>query len=176
MRWLGLTKVVSYFGYYFFDKFLPASDAYGFVGKWSHLLRRFLCRKLFKGTTKIFGVEKGAEFGTGEKITMLDHANIGINARIEGSGEVIIGHHVMMGPECMIITQNHKYTAEGFEGADPGDVVIGDYAWIAARVIILKGVTIGEKAIIGAGAVVTKDVPPYAIVGGVPARVIKMRK
>lgn len=176
MRWLGLIKVVSYFGYYLFAKYLPVSEAYGPIGKWSHYLRRFFCRRLFKETAEIFGVEKGAEFGTGEKITMLDHSNIGIDAKIGGEGRVIIGRHVMMGPECIISTQNHKYTAEGFEGPDVGDVIIGDYVWIGARVIILKGVAIGEKAIIGAGAVVTKDVPPYAIVGGVPARVIKMRK
>ena len=54
-------------------------------------------------------------------------------------------------------------------------VIIGDDVWIGGRVIILPGVTIGNGAIVGAGAVVTRDVPEYAIVGGVPAKVIKMR-
>jgi len=57
-----------------------------------------------------------------------------------------------------------------------GDVVIGDYVWIGDRAIILQGVIVGEHAIIAAGTVVTKDVPPYAIVGGNPAKIIKMRK
>jgi maltose O-acetyltransferase len=62
---------------------------------------------------------------------------------------------------------------QGFE--DPTPIHIGDDVWIGARVIILPGVNIGSHCIIGAGSVVTKDVPDYAIVGGVPAKIIRMR-
>jgi maltose O-acetyltransferase len=55
-------------------------------------------------------------------------------------------------------------------------IVIGDYAWIGMRATILGGVTIGEGAVVMAGATVTRDVPPYAVVGGVPARVIRYRE
>ena len=57
-----------------------------------------------------------------------------------------------------------------------GDIVVGDDVWIGARVIILKGVYVGKGAVIAAGAILTKDVPEYAIVGGVPAKVIKYRE
>ncbi len=87
----------------------------------------------------------------------------------------------MMGPDVVILTQNHKFDRldipmldQGFKDEQP--VTICDDVWIGARVIILPGVTVGKGAIIAAGAVVTKDVPEYAIVGGNPARVIKMRK
>ena len=82
----------------------------------------------------------------------------------------------MMAPEVIISTQNHKYTRETFEGFEKKPVIIEDNVWIGYRAIILAGVCVGHNAIIGAGAVVTKDVPPYAIVGGVPARILKMRE
>ena len=85
----------------------------------------------------------------------------------------------MMGPDVMIFTQNHKNDRLDIPmmlQTDPKrPVVIGDDVWIAARAIILPGVTIGKGSIIGAGAVVTKDVPEYAVVGGNPARVIRYR-
>ncbi len=86
----------------------------------------------------------------------------------------------MMGPEVIVLTQHHKFDRldipmrqQGHKPYEP--VIIGDDVWIGIRAIILPGVKIGKGAIIGAGAVVTKDVPEYAIVGGVPARVIKLR-
>jgi maltose O-acetyltransferase len=82
----------------------------------------------------------------------------------------------MMAPDVIIVTENHKYTKESFKGWEKKPVIIEDNVWIGYRVIILPGVRVGRNAIIGAGAVVTKDVPPYAIVGGVPAKVIKMRE
>ncbi|WP_261845223.1 acyltransferase [Aliamphritea ceti] len=81
-----------------------------------------------------------------------------------------------MGYECYIITQNHKYLEEGYDGYEQKDVLIDDYSWIGHRVTILPGITIGKHAIVAAGAVVTKDVPDYGIVGGNPAKFIKSRR
>ncbi len=81
-----------------------------------------------------------------------------------------------MGQRCVIILQNHKYLEEGFDGFVGKDVFIDDYAWIGHNVIILPGVHIGKHAIIGAGAVVTKNVPDYAIAVGNPATVKRIRK
>jgi len=86
----------------------------------------------------------------------------------------------MMGPDVMIYTQNHRFDRIDIPmieqgNTEPKPVVIEDDVWIAARSIILPGVTIGKGAVIAAGAVVTKDVPPYTVVGGVPARKIKLR-
>ena len=86
-----------------------------------------------------------------------------------------------MGPDVVILTSNHKADridipigAQGMTGKRK--VTIGNDVWIGQRVMIMPGVTIGDGCIIAAGAVVTKDVAPYSIVGGVPARVLKMRK
>ena len=87
----------------------------------------------------------------------------------------------MMGTDVVVITRNHSFERtdipmmdQGFEEERP--VVIGNDVWIGDRVIILPGVHVGDGAVLAAGAVVTKDVPEYAIVGGTPAKVIRMRK
>ena len=87
----------------------------------------------------------------------------------------------MMGPEVVIYTQNHRYdrfdVPMGKQGHMPVEpVIIGNDVWIGRRVMIMPGCHIGDGVIIGAGAVVTKDVAPYSIVGGVPAKVIGSRK
>ena len=86
----------------------------------------------------------------------------------------------MMGTDVTVITRNHRHDRtdipmmeQGFEEEQP--VVIGNDVWIGDRVVILPGVHIGSGSIIGAGAVVTKDIPDNAIAAGVPARVIRFR-
>jgi len=96
-----------------------------------------------------------------------------------------IGNKVIFGPEVIIRGGNHRTDLVGRFMSDvteaekrPADdlgVVIEDDVWIGTRAVILNGVTIGRGAIVGAGAVVTRNVPPYAIVGGVPARVLRFR-
>ena len=108
---------------------------------------------------------------------MKDHANIGPYAELRTDGATItIGRHVMMGRHCTIITQNHKYLEEGYDGFVGKDVLIDDHAWLGDRVIVLPGVRIGRHAIIGAGAVVPRDIPDYAVAVGNPAVVKKYRK
>lgn len=96
-----------------------------------------------------------------------------------GDGEIHFGNNFHSGSECMIITSNHNYDKGG---AIPYDathiykkVIIEDNVWFGNRVLVVGNVTIGEGAIIAAGAVVTKDVPKCAIIGGNPAKVIKFR-
>ena len=95
-------------------------------------------------------------------------------------GPLIIGNDVMMGPEVVILTYSHKFDRLDIPMNDQGSyvdpVMIGNDVWIGTRSIILPGVKIGNGVLIGAGAVVTKDVPDYAIVGGVPAKIIRYRK
>lgn len=102
-----------------------------------------------------------------------------------GPGAVVpsgveMGNYVMIGPELLITGIDHRFDEPGvaviFSGRPaPQDCVIEDDVWIGARAILLKGVRIGRGAVVAAGAVVTKDVPPYTIVGGVPARPIRQR-
>lgn len=119
----------------------------------------------------------GAECRFDAKVYFGDNCNFNGISCI-GSGSVRFGNNFHSGEECMIITQNHNYEGD----AIPYDttysykhVVIEDNVWFGNRVIVVGNVTIGEGAIIAAGAVVTKDVPKYAIVGGNPARIIKFR-
>lgn len=123
-------------------------------------------------------IEKGAQICSG--ISLGDNSGIGENAWMLSDG-ITIGNDVMMGPDCMMFTSNHRTDNldipmwhQGFTEVKP--IVIEDDVWIGARVIILQGVTIGRGSIIAAGSVVTKDVEPYSIVGGNPAKLIKKRK
>ena len=120
-----------------------------------------------------------------QKYTRFSHScELGNNSGIgEGSrlyGKILIGDDVMMGPQCWIYTQNHEFRyldkpmrQQGPQREEP--VVIGNDVWIGGRVTILPGVHVGNGVIIGAGAVVSKDVPDYAIVAGNPARILKYR-
>lgn len=104
------------------------------------------------------------------------------------SRQLIIGNYVSVGPEVLFIVcgdhpTNHissypfkvRFKKQQFEATSKGDIIIGDDVWIGARSTILSGVSIGQGAIVAAGTVVAKSIPPYAIVGGVPAKIIKYR-
>lgn len=107
--------------------------------------------------------------------------NSGIGEFSEIYGDVRIGNDVMIGTNVRIYTRNHAFSRtdipmwkQGFSEVRP--VIIQDDVWIGGGVIILPGVNVGTGAILGAGAVVTKDVPDFAVVGGNPAKIIKYRK
>lgn len=100
---------------------------------------------------------------------------IGDHAFLDGRGELVIGDHVDIASSVMIYNSEHDLDSNEFTAREE-KVEIGDYVFIGPRVIILPGVKIGKGAVVAAGAVVTKDVPDFAIVGGVPAKVIGERK
>lgn len=172
-----IKKIICYFIYYFIFKHLPNFNELGLLGKISHRYRSRICRSLFLSCNDVFGIGKGVDFGNGSNIILKNYSNIGAYALVSGSGAALtIGEHVMMGYHCIFILQNHKFLEDGFDGYEGKDIVIEDYAWIGHNVIFLPGVKIGHHAIIGAGSVVTKDVPDYAIAAGNPAKIIKWRK
>lgn len=102
---------------------------------------------------------------------------VGLNAYIRGP--LKIGSNVLMGPECVILTTNHNFNRRNvpirLQGSTTKPIIIGNDVWIGQRVMIMPGVEIGDGAIIAAGAVVSKNVAPYTIVGGIPAKLIKQR-
>lgn len=173
-------KIIKLFGlisYYCILQYLPASDNryLGFIKK----LRSSIGRLVFDNCGTNICIEKKANFGLGSGISIGNNSGIGINAKIRGP--LVIGNNVMMGPDVVIMTNSHNFERidipMNIQGsAVPKKVVIGNDVWIGTRAIILPGTTIGNGAIIGAGAVVTKDVPEYGIVGGVPAKLIRNRK
>lgn len=99
--------------------------------------------------------------------------------------KVKIGNNVMFGPNVTILSGNHRINYLGKcmtevhdcdkEGIEDKDIILEDDNWIGANATILKGVIIGKGAVVAACTLVTKDVPAYSIVGGIPAKVIKMR-
>lgn len=119
--------------------------------------------------------QMGCRFLNDRKVHLGDRNIINFGCLLDGRHyKIQTGSDVSIGPEATILTLGHDPQSPEF--ADKGgDVIISDRAWIAYRAIILPGVTIGEGSVVGAGAVVTKDVEPYMIVGGNPAKVIKKR-
>ena len=121
-------------------------------------------------------VEKGAHFTP--ELSIGNNSGIGIKCELYG--KITIGNDVLMGPEVIIYTQNHctrdknkSIISQGYDDMKP--VSIGNDVWIGRRVMIMPGCKIGNGCVIAAGAVVTKNMPDYTIVGGVPARVLKKR-
>ncbi len=98
---------------------------------------------------------------------------INSGCRFQDQGGIYIGDDVLVGHNCVIATLNHEMDPDRRADLMPAPVRIGNKVWIGANATILQGVTIGEGAVIAAGAVVDKDVPPRAVVGGVPAKVLK---
>lgn len=160
--------------YYPFAKHLPESYSSIHLGQKQ---LRALCGRLMLSECGIdVNIERNAVFS--RLVTLGDYSGIGVNAKIYG--ECHIGKYVMMGEDVTIITRNHAFSRtdipmmrQGFYDDQP--VTIDDDVWIGDRVLILPGVHVGQGSIIAAGAVVTKDVPPYVIVGGSPAHIIRKR-
>ncbi len=109
--------------------------------------------------------------GTDGKITIRDRVAINSFCRLFGHGTIEIGEDTQIGPGSLITTTEHDYQGDLKEHFLP--VVIGRGAWIGANVTILAGVDIGDFAVVGAGSVVTKNIPPRSIAVGIPARVIR---
>lgn len=171
---MSIKRYIGKLIYHLLGIHLPGSYSYfGIVGR---KLRGFCGRMIIDHCGMNVNIEKGARFGS--NISLGDNSGIGTNAEI--SDYVTIGNNVMMGRDCIIYTRNHAFSdlkipmcMQGF--SEPKPVVIDDDVWIGGRVTILPGVHIKTGSIIGAGAVVTKDVEAYTIVGGNPARFLKKR-
>jgi len=100
--------------------------------------------------------------------------SVGRRTYLDGRGGLKIGNSVSISPDVQIFTAQHDMNDLDFKSVY-NPVIINDYAWIGTRAMLLPGVHIGKGAVVAAGAVVTKDVPEYTVVGGVPARPIKER-
>ncbi|MCA1661553.1 MAG: acyltransferase [Novosphingobium sp.] len=147
-----------------------------FIGRTpSRTLRHAFLRLWLADLGERSGVQLGCRFLNGRKVSLGPRSVINFGTLIDGRRfPVSIGADVSIGPEAAILTLGHDPHSTDFADRG-GEVRIGDRAWIAYRAIILPGVTIGEGAVIAAGAVVSEDVPAYAIVAGNPARQIGER-
>lgn len=140
----------------------------------SHRVRSGCYRLAGVQLPKTSSIHWRAEFYAPDLITIGQHCTIGDTAFLDGRSGLTIGDNVNLGSHVTIYTRQHDVDSPDF--AEVGAPVrIGDYAWIASHAIVLPGVVIGEGAVVAAGSVVTKDVAPYTLVGGNPARYIRDR-
>lgn len=141
----------------------------------SNHVRLFVYRMLGMKIGRGSHIYMGAEVRSPHLISVGTGCSIGHNAVLDGRGRLTIGSNVNISTGVWIWTMDHDPNSPTFDVRHE-PVTIGDLAWLSCRVVVLPGVSIGEGAIVAAGAVVTKDVDPYAIVGGVPARRIGERR
>lgn len=165
-------KIINRFRSYWLDLVLWKLSLVTYVP--SHSFRLF-CYRLFgmeigpKSTLHL-----GCRFFDPAGITIGEGTIIGDRCFLDGRAPLSIGNHVDIASEVMIYNSEHDLSSDDFHAIE-APVEIGDYVFIGPRAIILPGVKVGKGAIIAAGAVVTKDVPEFVMVGGVPAKVIGER-
>lgn len=136
--------------------------------------RRLVLRLLGAKIDKSAVLYGGFEIRSPRKLAIGANSSIGHKATLDARGGLTIKERVNLSSEVMIWTAQHDYRDPQF-AAEFKPVVIKNYVWLGPRCIILPGVTVGEGAVVAAGAVVTNDVEPYTVVGGVPAKKIADR-
>jgi acetyltransferase-like isoleucine patch superfamily enzyme len=155
----------------------------GIADRWSGLMAQLRVRRLrARGIPLTFVPQGGHDFcisGDLSRFRIDPTSHIKSGTFIECSGGVSIGRYFHSGRGLTIFSTNHNYRSETtipYDDEDlPGPVVIEDFVWFGANVSVVPGVTIGEGAVVAMGAVVTRDVPPGAVVAGNPARVVGQR-
>ncbi|KFF18280.1 acyltransferase [Flavobacterium hydatis] len=156
---------------------------YGFNRYWdfecgripSHRIRNFMYRNIwFVKLAPKAVIYWGAEIRAGYNLTIGEGSIMGDNVLLDARNKIIIGKNVNFSSRVCIYTEHHDHRDPYFGGNSDASfrVQIDDRAWIGPNVIILHSVHIGEGAVVAAGSVVTKDVAPFAIVAGIPAKVI----
>lgn len=137
--------------------------------------RQALLREIFGAVGDRVWVEAPLQVSYGDNVTFGDDVFVNVGFTLVDDVEVTIGSRVMIAPNVTITVTGHPVHPELRAGMAQfsAPVVIEDDVWLGAHVVVLPGVTIGAGSIVGAGSVVTKDVPPNVVVGGVPARVLR---
>lgn len=149
------------------------------IRAWVQARREKRLRKQLRSIGKNVILSPGAQVAYPDRIDIGDDVYLGPGALIAADGGVTLGHGVIIGPRVTLLTSTHRYDPAE---AIPYDavtllrpIVIEPFVWIGANVSVVPGVRIGEGAVVAMGAVVTKDVPRGAVVGGNPARILKYR-
>lgn len=166
-------KIINRFHNYWLDLVLWKLSLVTYVP--SHSFRLFVYRAVGMkiGPKSILHI--GCRFFDPAGINIGDGTIVGDRCFLDGRAKLTIGNHVDIASEVMVYNSEHDLESDDFHAVD-APVSIGDYVFIGPRVIILSGVKIGKGAVVAAGAVVTKNVPDFAIVGGVPAKEIGQRQ
>ena len=166
------------------------------LGKgWNLMFSKFYLRKAFTGSMVMcrrkpsLNISGSLVIGSGSKLwSVINRVRISsfrgaeiiigentfINgARIAAKKKIVIGNNVHIAPEVVIMDSDFHDATDLDAAGQSAQITIGNHVWISTRAMILKGVTIGDGAVVAAGAIVTKDVPAHTLVGGIPARHIK---
>jgi acetyltransferase-like isoleucine patch superfamily enzyme len=159
-------RLVAALLFYFYNSFVSFFPNYCI----RHL---YLTRVLKIVLGKNSAVHMGC-FVTGRNISIGHNTIINRKCCLDGRGQLKIGNNVSISPESYVISMTHDIQSSDFAPVRKA-TQIDDYVWIGTRALILPGVHVGPGSVVGAGSVVTKDVPPYAIVAGSPARKIGER-
>lgn len=142
----------------------------------SHTIREVFLKRMLRKVGARTNFLMGVQVRTGRNIEIGRNSVINAKVLLDGrGGNLLIGNNVDIAQEVNIWTLEHDCHSD-FHLARGADVVIEDFAWVASRVTILPGVRIGRGAVVASGSVVTKDVEPLAIVGGIPAKKIGERR
>lgn len=139
-----------------------------------HIFRKVVCVGVLKQFHWNCGISRNVDLRSPYRISIGKNTIINKNCLIDGRGGCLIGNNVDIAQDTYIWTEQHDYNSPAYDAVRKC-VVVEDYVWIASRATILPGVTIGEGAVVACGSVVTKDVPPYSVVAGIPAKVIGKR-
>lgn len=142
----------------------------------SHKIRKWYYRKIMGfiigNQSSIF---MDCTFDCARGISIGDNSVINSRCRLDTRGNITIGKNVSISQEVIILTADHDINSPDFSGRNRA-VVINDYVWIGTRAMILPGINIGKGAVVAAGAIVTKNVEPFTLVAGVPAKFVKRRQ
>lgn len=176
---LRLESIVCLILYYGIAQYLPKSYS-KFVGSSAKKIRYFLCKRIFYKCGENVNVERKAHFGSGRLIEIGDNSGLGYNCNVPSN--LKIGDNVMMGANCYILKYNHSFertdipmVQQGYQSKENVLTIIEDDVWIGMNVLMTPGRLIRKGTIIGAGCLLCKDFPPYSIVGGNPAKLIRSR-
>jgi acetyltransferase-like isoleucine patch superfamily enzyme len=136
-------------------------------------IRALFSRLIGKQVSETFMMFPPFQTDFGKNITIGESVFINSGCRFQDQGGITIGDNALIGHNVVLATLNHGFAPADRSTAYPSPIVIGKNVWIGASATIIPGVTVGDNAIIAAGAVVTKNVPENAVVGGVPAKILK---
>lgn len=142
------------------------------ISRIQHLALQMKGRLIFGKKVGILG---NFYVGNPSNVEIGEYCGINHGVYILGHNRIVIGSKVVLSARCMLIDSGLELThfaAQDFPPHISSQIVIGDGAWIGVGAIVLPGVTIGTKSVVGAGSVVTKDVPAYTVVAGNPAKII----